>query len=392
MALAITACGGGATDTPVNPPPTNPTATAPSITAQPENQSVVAGETATFKVLATGSATLSYQWQKGGINVSGGTGATSNTYTTPATAIGDNNAVFTVVVSNNVGSVTSTAMLTVTTEAVAPSISSQPAEQLAITGQAATFSVTATGTGTLAYQWLKNGADIAGATSSTYTIAATSSEDSGAAYSVRVSNSQGTVTSSPAMLTVSDTAVALTISAQPAAQSVTEGQAANFSVTAKGTGTLRYQWIKNGADIVGATSRTYTTPVTSIADNGAAYSVRVSNSADQPVTSGTATLTVNPVAAPTITVQPATAQTVTDGQSVTFSVTATGTGPLVYQWKKGGNNIPGANSSTYTLQTTSTTDSGVYSVEVSNSAGPVTSSNATLTVSAVAAAIGTQPA
>ncbi|MCX8521711.1 MAG: immunoglobulin domain-containing protein, partial [Rhodoferax sp.] len=95
---------------------------------------------------------------------------------------------------------------------------------------------------------------------------------------------------------------------------------------------------------------------------------------------------------PVITANPAATQSVNAGQPASFSVTATSTAPLDYQWKKGGVNIPGANASTYTIQTTSTTDSGVYSVVVSNSAGTVTSSNAMLTVSPVGPTITAQPA
>ncbi|MCX8518368.1 MAG: immunoglobulin domain-containing protein [Rhodoferax sp.] len=71
---------------------------------------------------------------------------------------------------------------------IAPTITSQPADQTAITGQTATFSVKATGT-SLSYQWKKNGSNITGATSSSYTTPAISSDYSGTKYSVSVSNS-----------------------------------------------------------------------------------------------------------------------------------------------------------------------------------------------------------
>ena len=144
--------------------------------------------------------------------------------------MGDNAAVFTVVVSNAAGSVTSTeARLTVTATAEAPTVTTQPAGQTVITGTSASFSVSATGTSPLAYQWKKNGIAIPGGTSSTYTIAATSLTDS-AVFTVVVSNSAGTATSSNATLTVADALVAPAITKQPAAQSVTAGQTASFSV------------------------------------------------------------------------------------------------------------------------------------------------------------------
>jgi len=77
---------------------------APSITTQPANQSVTIGQTAMFTVAATGTAPLTYQWQKNNTNISG---ATSSTYTTPATTQSDNTATFRVIVSNSAGNATS---------------------------------------------------------------------------------------------------------------------------------------------------------------------------------------------------------------------------------------------------------------------------------------------
>src|SRR5581483_4685618 len=86
------------------------------------------------------------------------------------------------------------------------------------------------------------------------------------------------------------------ITAQPANQSVSVGQSASFSVTATGSAPLNYQWQKNGSNIAGATSASYTTPPATPADNGSRFQVIVTNSAGT-VTSGTATLTVAATAA-----------------------------------------------------------------------------------------------
>ena len=74
---------------------------APAITTEPSNQTVTAGQTATFMVAVTGSAPLTYQWQSNGVNISG---ANSSTYTTPVTTGADDGTQFTVVVSNSLGS------------------------------------------------------------------------------------------------------------------------------------------------------------------------------------------------------------------------------------------------------------------------------------------------
>ena len=385
IGIALTACGGGGGDSvstpPVDTPPT-PTPTAPAITTPPASQSVVASQTATFSVLASGSAPLAYQWKKNDSNIEG---ATSSTYTTPETRMADSGTQYSVVVSNSLGTVTSTAAsLTVTATAVAPGISTQPASQSAVAGQTATFSVLASGSAPLAYQWKKNGTNVDGATSSTYTTPATRMADSGAKYSVSVSNSVGTVTSNNATLTVTDTVVvpvveAPAITTQPAAQAVTAGQTATFAVTATGT-SLKYQWKKGGTDISGANASSYTTEATAMGDSGAVFSVVVSNSAGS-VTSSDASLTVtSAVVAPAITTQPL-AQTVDAGQTASFSVMTTGTEPLAYQWKKNDVDIAGATSSTYTTPATGIGDNNaLFTVVVSNSAGNAASSSATLTV------------
>ena len=85
----------------------------------------------------------------------------------------------------------------------APSITTQPASQTVTAGQSATFDVVARGSGTLTYQWKKNGTPIGGATSSTYTTPAATASDNGAQFNVLVSDSTGNVASNAAALTVS---------------------------------------------------------------------------------------------------------------------------------------------------------------------------------------------
>ncbi len=84
--------------------------------------------------------------------------------------------------------------------AVAPSVTAQPMSQTVVEGQPATFSVSASGTAPLNYQWMKNGTAISGATGSSYTTPATTSSDEGNQFSVAVSNSAGNVISNAATL------------------------------------------------------------------------------------------------------------------------------------------------------------------------------------------------
>ncbi len=261
--------------------------------------------------------------------------------------------------------------------AIAPVITAQPANTTVTVGQPATFTVAATGTAPLSYQWTKNGMNV-GTNSATYTTAATASSDNGAKIQVTVSNSKGSAPSSIATLTVNAASTKPTITTQPASVTVTVGQTATFTVVATGTAPLTYQWTKNGTN-VGTNSATYTTAATTSADNGAQIQVKVSNSAGSTFSS-IVTLTVNAVATkPTITTQPVNT-TVSAGNTATFTVAATGTAPLSYQWTKNGTNV-GTNSATYTTAATTSADNGAQiQVTVSNSAGSTPSNTVTLTV------------
>lgn len=95
--------------------------------------------------------------------------------------------------------------------------------------------------------------------------------------------------------------------------------------------------------------------------------------------SNTVTITVSSATAPTITAHPQ-SDAKNLGFDVVFGVSATGTTPFTYQWKKGGTNISGATNATLTLLNISSGDAAGYSVVVSNSAGNATSNTATLTV------------
>jgi hypothetical protein len=349
---------------------------APSLTVQPASTTVTVGQAATFSVMASGTAPISYQWRK---NTSIISGAMAASYTTPATTMADSGAKFDVVVSNSAGNITSSqATLTVNAAPVAPTITTQPANQTVSAGQMATFSVVAAGTAPLSYQWRKNTSNISGATAATYTTPATTSGDGGSKFDVVISNSVSSVTSSQVTLTVSAVPVAPTITTPPANKTVTAGQTATFNVVAVGTAPLTYQWRKNTTNIGGATAASYTTPATTIGDSGSKFDVVVTNSVNS-VTSTQATLTVN-AAAPTITTQPA-SQMVAAGQTAAFSVVAAGTAPLTYQWQENALDIPGATAASYTTPVTTIADSGeLFRVVVTNSAGNITSNTATLTV------------
>lgn len=377
-----------------SPPP------APVISVQPTDQSAAVGSTATLSVAASGPD-LAYQWQQStdaGSTWTAIAGATQASHTTAATTPADNGKRYRVIVSAAGISVTSSAVqLTVTAAVVAPTLTVQPAAQSATAPNAATFSVTVTGTAP-AYQWQRSndgGASwtgIAGATASSYSTGSTDVSMNASQYRVVVSNSAGSVTSAAVVLNVATAPLVAAFTTQPAHQSVSAGSAAAFTVAATGNPTPTLQWQRStdgGATwshIATATDATYNTGPTALSQNGERYRALASNSAGS-ATSSAALLTVTAAPqAPAITVQPS-AQSVNAPAAATFAASASGVPTPTWQWQQSSDggvtwaNINGATASSYTTPATAVADSGRrYRAVASNSTGTATTSAALLTV------------
>ncbi|MCB0748063.1 MAG: hypothetical protein KDC90_11435, partial [Ignavibacteriae bacterium] len=173
----------------------------PTITQQPVNQSVTEGSQATFSVTATSAVPITYQWIKGVTPIAG---ATNNSYTTPPTVLGDDGSVFHCAVTDTGGTTLSSSATLTVSAGIAPIITVQPTDKYILTGQTATFSVTATGTAPLSYQWKKNNINITGATSASYTTPAAILADNGTVFTCLVKNNFDSVTSVGATLGVAD--------------------------------------------------------------------------------------------------------------------------------------------------------------------------------------------
>ena len=172
--------------------------------------------------------------------------------------------------------------------------------------------------------------------------------------------------------------VAPSILSQPVSITVTQGQVAAFNVAADGTSPLTYQWYFNTNTLLGGQTTTNLILASAQGTNAGTYSVRVSNAAGN-ITSTQATLTV--LSPPAITTQPQ-SQSVLVSNNVTFTVVASGTAPLSYQWFFNTNTtLLDATNATYGITGATTNDSGGYSVIVNNAYGAATSAVATLTVS-----------
>jgi len=283
--------------TPSIPPPT--------ITQQPSNQNVCPNSTAMFIVAATGQGTLSYQWQKNQVNITNGghySGCTTTTLTVSNASSGDT-ASYRCAVTNEGGTTYSNAASLMLRAAT--TITQHPANQNICPGGTATFTVAATGDGTLSYQWQKNQANItngghySGCTTTTLTVSSASSGDATNYRCVVTGGCGSGVNSNSASLTLR---AATAITGQPQSQTVAAGANVSFSVTATGDGTLTYQWLKGGANVTdggrfsGATSSTLQITNTVPANSGS-YACLVTGGCGS-ATSSAALLTVNPLTPP----------------------------------------------------------------------------------------------
>ena len=243
----------------------------------------------------------------------------------------------------------------------APAITTPPDRLTVNSGSPAAFTVTASGTSPLAYQWYFNGSAISGAVAAEFSLDEATTNNIGN-YTVVVTNLYGCATSGVAALTVIP-AIPVIIS-PPASLTLAVGGGGTFNVTASGINPLSYQWYFNGSAISGATSASFNL-IHAAATNAGDYSVVITNYHGG-TTSSVAVLTV--ITPPVLTASPSN-QLVPGGGTASLTVAAAGAGPLSYQWFKGGGVLTAATNATLTLAHASVSDSGAYYVIVTNRHG-----------------------
>jgi hypothetical protein len=257
----------------------------------------------------------------------------------------------------------------VVTVGQAPFINGQPSDQFVTFGEDAVFEVSAIALAALEYEWqrdgvpLVNGAEYQGVDTPALTVVGAANADEGG-YRCRVSSAGASVFSITAALVVQDPGI-LT---QPVGQVVQPGATVNFTVVAAGSGTLTYQWQKNGTplanggNVSGASSATLT--LSNVQENvdEASYRCVISGGGDPAITSVSATLTVGN---PAIVSNPL-SQRVPRGATVEFEVEAVGNPPLLYRWRKdglpmaNGGRISGVDTPKLVITNAQETDEGDY--------------------------------
>ncbi len=395
----------------VNPPLC---AADPAITEQPKDQVVTAPATASFKAAAStpvNCAAPTVQWSSeapGAGSFTAISGATSPTYTTPATSTTQSGTKFEATFTNAFGK-TTTEEVTLTVNpplcAADPAITEQPKDQVVTAPATASFKAAASTPVNCAaptVQWSSEapGAGsftaISGATSPTYTTPATSTTQSGTKFEATFTNAFGKTTTEEVTLTVNPPLCAAdpAITEQPKDQVVTAPATASFKAAAStpvncAAPTVQWSSEAPGAGsftaISGATSPTYTTPATSTTQSGTKFEATFTNAFGK-TTTEEVTLTVEPaLAKPEVSKQPSSA-TVTAPEGASFTAEAAGNPTPTVQWElseKGGafKEVPGATSDTYTILATSSAESGNrYEAVFTNTQGKATSDPATLTV------------
>ncbi len=361
----------------------------PTITGHPSHQSKCAGESATFSVSATGQS-LSYRWQKDGSDLSNG-GHYSGVTTTTITVSNVDGSVagnYRCKVSNTGGTVYSSAASLSLKAATA--ITSHPGNRRPCAGETATFSVAASGAGTVSYRWqkdrsnLSNGGHYSGVTTATLTVSNASAADE-AEYRCVVTADCGSATSNAASLSLK---AATEISQHPSDADRCPGENATFEMLATGEGTLSYRWHKDGIALDDGDglsgAATPSLQITSLINSDAgSYSCTVTGGCG-PTSSSPASLVVHET---TSLVESPSGRIVCPGDAVSFSVSAHGA-ELSYQWQKDeadladGPRMSGTTSSALQMTGVLYEDSGSYRCVVRGRCGVLVSPPGALTVKA----------
>ena len=338
----------------------------PTFTTDLVSQTLAAvGSDVSLQVGATGGDPLTFQWLFNGATLPGET-----SYVLQLSSVTTADAGQYQVLATDPGGTAASSVTTLTIMAP-PAITGDLVDQTVTAGSAATLAVSVTGTGPFTYQWLFNGATLAGASGNPLVLNNAGQQQAGT-YQVFVMNPVGTAASSVMNLNV---LVPPGIVTDVTSQSAPVGSNVTFQAQVAGSMPLSYQWLFNGTPVPGATDSALVLANVTLAQAGI-YWLVATNAAGS-IMSAAATLTIQ--MPPSISVD-LTNQTAVIGSSPAFQIQAGGTVPLNYQWFFNGLPLPDATGSALTLTNALLAQAGSYQVTVSNLFGIATSHAVTLTV------------
>ena len=322
----------------------------PTITQHPQPVVAPSGTNVSLSVSASGTGPFTHQWRRNGILIPGGNAATLELANVRLADSGH----YTVLVGNAAGAVASQAAYLEVFQRVR--VVTHPQSRSANTNTAVSFSVTGSGTGALSYQWRYFGEDLPGQTNSTLDIAGVQLEHSGE-YTAVVYDNRSAEESLPATLTV---LLRPTLTRHPAGITVAVGSDATFQASAIGGWPLTFRWRRGAANVVTnvlvakQTNDFFVIPNVQTNQAGG-YQVGVLNQSGSTSLSSNGFLTV---------VVPPTNVTALARMNATLAVKAFGSTRILYQWKGGAVDIPGATNATHTITNIQMSQAGNYSVVV----------------------------
>jgi hypothetical protein len=241
----------------------------PAIDAQPGDSSVVLGQPVSFTVAARGTVPLQYAWRRTGDAAT--VWGTGPTLSLDATTAAQDGYTFACTITNPYGNVVSRAAKL--TLKFPPKITRQPGNLIVTSGQKATFTIGATGTGTLAYAWTRLGDTAVVSTDSSLVLGPLALADS-EVYVCKVSNLYGSATSQPAKLSVVEAA---TIVREPADVTTPPGRKVTFNAGVAGAKPLAFAWRKKGDTTVIGRDTSLVLDSVKVAANGSIFVFTVSN-------------------------------------------------------------------------------------------------------------------
>src|SRR4030095_14424204 len=325
------------------------TSVTPTVSIAASTTSICSGGSVTFTATPiNGGSNPTYQWMINGINV---VGQTASTFTTSSLANG--NTVRVVMTSNDpcaIPLIATSNSISITTTSVTPTVSIAASTTSICSGGSVTFTATPINGGSNpTYQWMINGANIAGQTTSTFL---SSTLTNGTIVTVVMTSndpcaSSTTVTSNSISITTT-TSVIPSVSITSTTTSICSGGSFTFTATPTNGGSVpAYQWMINGVNVAGQTASTFTT--SSLVNGNTVTVVMSSNDpCANPITATSNSISITTTSNfPSVSII-STTTSICSGGSVTFTATPIngGSNPT-YQWMINGVNVAGQTASTF---------------------------------------------